>query len=146
MENVYRPATMDDAEDLLRWKNQADTRRFAITTHKKIKMKDHLAWLKKTLKRGKMKIWIIRVNVQTVKERIDKNVGNVRIENNEIAIAIDTESQGMGLASMAIKDFTKPGMKAKIVEGNIASMRLFISCGYKPISYQDGYYIFQYKK
>lgn len=136
MKNIYRPATMDDAEDLLRWKNQADTRKFAIETHKKIKMKDHLAWLKRKIKEGKMKIWIM------------EDVGNVRIENNEIALAIDTQYQGLGIAAMAIKDFSRPGMLAKIVEGNIASMRLFIKCGYKPIAYNSKkhFYIFQCQK
>lgn len=126
---IYRTATMNDAKNLLKWKNQADTRKFTIATHDKIKMSDHLKWLKDNLDSNYI---------------IGDNLGTVRLHDNEIAIRIDTKHQGKGIAEQAIKHFRRGAMTAKIVEGNIKSMRLFIKCGFKPISYQKGYYVYQY--
>lgn len=127
---------MEDADDLLRWKNQADAVKFSIVTKGKIKKKDHLAWLEKILREGKMKIWML------------PGKGNVRIKDNEIAIGINREYYGQGIATEMIKFFSKPGMMARIVDGNVASMRVFIKCGYKPVSHtvtKDGvgYYTLQ---
>lgn len=134
----YRLATMEDAGDLLRWKNQADTKRYSIVSKKRILKRDHLKWLEKTLQEGKMKIWVL------------PGVGNVRIQGNEIAIGIGEEYQGQGIATEMINFFSKPGMIAKIVDGNVASMRLFIRCGYIPVAHvfdrgKVGYYILQCK-
>jgi RimJ/RimL family protein N-acetyltransferase len=129
----FRLATIEDAEDLLRWKNQKDARQFSIAHHRRILKKDHLKWLEKTLQEGKMKIWIL------------EGVGNVRIINNEIAIGIDELEYGKGWATKMIKFFSKPGMTAKIVDGNVASMRVFYKCGFKPFAHACengiGYYI-----
>jgi len=125
----YRKATMSDADNLLKWKNQADTRKYAIKTHKKISKKDHLKWLEKNL----LGNWIIH-----------SDFGTVRLVDNEIAIRVATVAQGKGVGREAINHFKKRGMTAKIVVGNIASLRLFINCGFKPIKYEKGYYIFQY--
>lgn len=119
----YRLATMEDANDLLRWKNQADTRKFSLVSQKRILKKNHLKWLEKTLQEGTMQIWVL------------PGVGNVRIEGNEIAIGVGKEFYGQGVGTKMIRHFSKSGMTAKIVDGNVASMRLFLKCGYKPISH-----------
>lgn len=122
---------MADALQMLEWKNYPETRKFTIATHKKIKEKDHFRWLEK--------------NVQYFRIIEDMGVacGAMRIQDKEISVWIDREVWGVGYARDAINKVAKKGYTAKIVEGHIKSMRLFIKCGFKPISYQHGYYIFQ---
>lgn len=124
--------TMEDADLMLEWKNYSETRSFTIVTNAEIRREDHIKYIEKNLQYFQM----IRVEGEVV--------GAVRIKNNEIAIWIDRKYWGYGFATEAIKMVSVKGMIAKIVEGNIASMKAFIRSGYLPISYQDKYYIFQY--
>lgn len=122
-----RPMTIEDAGKMLEWKNYPETRKFAIASHDEIKIENHLKWLES--------------NIQYFQMIDDK--GAIRIQDNEVSIWIDRQFWGEGLASKAIKLVSKNGFIAKIVEGNIASMRAFLKAGYLPVSYQDGYYIFK---
>lgn len=125
-----RPATLLDAKNLFRWKNDATVRRFAIKTHNKIEWVSHVTWLRKNLS----KIQIITM------DGID--VGDVRIDNGEIAIKIDKRYRNQGIGSAVLRKFPEK-LTAKIVEGNIPSMRLFIGAGFVPVSYKKGVYIFK---
>ncbi|MEK9208162.1 MAG: GNAT family N-acetyltransferase [Patescibacteria group bacterium] len=122
---------MVDAGKMLEWKNYPETREFAIVNHEKVKLKDHLKWLKKNIKYFK----IILCDGITC--------GAIRIQNKEVSIWIDRACRGNGIATRTIQIVSRSGFTAKIVEGNIASMKCFIKCGYLPVSHQDGYYIFK---
>ena len=130
-----RPATIDDAEFLFSLKNDPLTLKFAIKTHNKIKWEDHLKWVKKHLK----EIQIIGFEYEPLTY---VTVGSVRI-NPEIAIVIDKKYRGKNIAYRVLKSIIKPGMIARIVEGNISSMRLFVRLGFSPVEYKKGYYIFK---
>lgn|SRR3990167_3766689 len=123
-----RPMTMKDSDKMLEWKNYPETRQFAIVSHNEINREDHVRWLEK--------------NIQYFRV-IDGLIGAVRIQDNEISLWIDRSFWGQGLATQVIKLVSKPGMVAKIVAGNIGSLKAFIRAGYEPVSYQNGYYIFQ---
>lgn len=122
-----RPANLDDADDLFRWKNDPETRRFAILTKKKILWEDHLKYLKKNIQ-----------NFQIITDG-ENNLGAIRI-TDEIAVWVDKKFRGQGIAKEALLQVVVPGMVAKIVNGNIASFRLFISLGFRPTEYMGGYY------
>jgi RimJ/RimL family protein N-acetyltransferase len=128
---TIRQATNDDMEDMFRWKNDPITRQFAIKTHKKILWKNHVKWFEQ----NKFLVFIIcQKNIK---------IGTVSIVP-EIRIIIDPEYRGQGFAFKALQYLVQPGYIAKIVNGNIASMRLFLKLGFKPICYNEaGYYIFQ---
>jgi RimJ/RimL family protein N-acetyltransferase len=126
-----RPMTMEDADKMLEWKNYPETRKFAIVTNAEIRRDDHLKYIENNLQYFQ----IIRVEGEVV--------GAVRVKDNDISIWIDRDFWRHGLATEAIKMVSVKGMTAKIVSGNIGSMRAFIKAGYFPISYQDNYYIFQ---
>ncbi|MEK9207617.1 MAG: GNAT family N-acetyltransferase [Patescibacteria group bacterium] len=126
-----RPMTMKDADRMLEWKNYPETRKFAIASHDDIKLEDHLKWLEKNLQYFQ----IILCDGEVC--------GAVRVQDNEISIWIDRTFWGKGIATGVIKKVSKKGFTAKIVDGNVASMRCFIKCGYLPVSHQDGYYIFK---
>ena|SRR3990167_6002588 len=137
-----RPMTIEDADKMLEWKNYPETRKFTIATDVEIKKEDHLKYIENNLQYFQM----IRVEGEVV--------GAVRIKDNEIAIWIDRSFWGYGFASEAIKMVSTKDMIAKIVEGNISSMRAFIKAGYLPKEYKQepynplngrmvGYYIFK---
>lgn len=121
-----RPMTMDDADKMLEWKNYPETRQFAIVGLFEIRREEHIKWLEQNVQYFQ----IIEVD--------GKKAGAVRINGGEISIWIDRDFRGKGLATDVIKSVSQPGMIAKIVDGNIASMRAFIKCGYVPISYIKG--------
>lgn len=126
---------MDDAQMLLRWKNDPLTIKNSIVTDKLITMKNHLRWLRKNLDG----IFIIIVD--------NTPVGDVRISGGEIAIKLDIKYRGRGLGTEAIRLASKgKKLTAKIVKHNIPSMRVFIQNGYLPVSLRrEGtveYYVF----
>ena len=128
-----RPMTMLDSHQMFEWKNYPETRKFAIVSQDEIKFDDHVNWLKDNIQ-------YFRIILEK-----DKVLGAVRVKDNEISIWIDKAFWGQGLATKIIKKVSKKGFTAKIVVGNIASMRCFIKAEYLPVSYQDGYFIFQCK-
>ncbi len=132
-----RKVTVEDAENLLKWKNEEDTRRNSIVTGEIIKLENHLEWLKKTLTDPTVQFWII--------EDDGVPVGDLRLNHgeteSEISIRLDKSCRGKGLATAVIGMVECPKrLVAKIVAHNLASMRVFISNGYKPYEYICGKY------
>lgn len=126
-----RPMTMEDALLMLKWKNYPETRKFAIQSSDKITKENHLKWLPKNIKFFQ----VIEYN--------GKPCGAVRVESKEVSIWVDRSVRGKGVATKAVDAVAKSGQTAKIVSGNIPSMRVFISCGFKPVSYNGVYYTFK---
>ena len=141
---TFRPATALDAPDLLQWKNDPVTRKFSIATHDEITESQHAAWMTAMLADPNRRTYIIEYDGHPC--------GDVRIEVHaehvEIAVKLDQHFRGRGIGSKAIRtvgNIVQQEMKkrliAKIVYGNVASMRLFESCGYRVYSHGEGYYI-----
>lgn len=128
-----RPVTFKDADFLLTLKNDPEVRKWAIITKEEIKKENHLIWLDKKLKEFNVFFSIILKHGEPV--------GDIRVEQDgELSVRIIPGERGKGLAFTAISRIA--GMTyAKIVEGNIASMNLFIKSGYKFVSYKEGVYI-----
>lgn len=138
-----RPMTMDDADLLLEMKNYPETRKFSISTPNEIKKEDHYKWLEK--------------NIQYFQAIVteEKMVGAIRIQDYEISIWVHRDLWDNGIATYILQHVSKRGMTAKIVEGNIGSMRAFQRAGFEPSSYivpnretewseiTPGYYIFK---
>ena len=138
---TLRDVTMDDAEMLLRWKNEEDTRKNAILTDAMIAMDDHRKWLERTLADHTVQFQIILDDGEPV--------GDVRVNlwngEREISIRMDKKCRGRGLATQVIALFRAP-LVAKIRAHNIASMRVFIANGFRPEQYITDpvpYYIFR---
>ena len=112
-------------------------RHFSIETSKVIKKREHLKWLDKHLD----EITIIKLG--------DEDIGNVRLYNDEIAINLSPKYRGKGYGVDIINRYKYGGLKAKIVCGNVASMRVFIKCGFNVIGYASkdkvNYYILKYE-
>lgn len=148
---TLRPMTMDDADFMLELKNDPITREFAILTHDEIQRDAHIAWLEKHLH-----------EFQVIQEFRDRNIGAVRVQDVtiptppgyaktysgsdlEVSIWIASKYRGCGWGSDALRSVRKMRMSAKIVIGNVPSMRAFIKAGFHPEKLVDNtYYIFRY--
>lgn len=130
---------MSDAMDLLRWKNDADTRRFSIIAKDEIRQADHYKWLARTLQDPNVRLYVIF--------RKGKPVGDIRFDiadQVEVSVRIDRPYRRQGIGSWALStiapremaDIKLPFM-AKIVDGNVASMRIFTKNGFK-VGVRDG--------
>lgn len=133
---------MDDADMLLEWKNEEDTRMNSIATTDKINYSRHIAWLADTLESKASRLMII--------EDDGVPAGDVRLDydlyETEVSIRLDKKYRGKGLATAVIGMIREEGMKAKIRAHNLASMRVFISNGFKPYEYYTEpvpYYVFK---
>jgi RimJ/RimL family protein N-acetyltransferase len=126
-----RNATMDDADFLLKLKNDPVMRKFAVVTHGKIKKADHIKWLKKHL--GEISI---------ITEK-GKRLGMFRIAAGEVSINLDPVCRGRGIGNKVLKQFCPKGVWAKIVNGNVPSMKIFLNNGFKITGYMDNYYVLQ---
>lgn len=133
-----RPMDMGDAMRMWKWKNYPETRKFAIVSRNKIPLNKHLSWLGNNLKFFK-----VIYDPSVTPEMQDEVFGAVRVQDKEVSIWIDKAYWGKDFATKIVRKVSKKGYTAKIVEGHVASMRVFINAGFKPISYQKGYYIFQ---
>lgn len=124
-----RKATFEDADYLLALKNDKVMRKFAVVTNSKIRKADHLKWLKD--------------NIDTVSIILYKGerAGMFRVtEDREVSINIDPLMRGQGLGGKVLKLCPKK-VWAKIVNGNVPSMRIFLANGFKITGYENDYYI-----
>ena len=112
---------MEDADDMLRWKNYEETMRYSISTFEKIKKPDHYKWLKKNIK-----------TFRVILNAKGRSIGALRIDGKEVSIWIDRRYRGRGIATYILSKHTKKGMIAKIVLNNFASMKAFIRAGFMP--------------
>ena len=135
-----RPMTMADADKMLEWKNYPETRQFAILSHDEIKREDHLKWLEKNI--GSMSIIEVEISVDNRESR-KVAAGAIRVNEKEVSIWIDRGFRGIGLATAAIKEMAESGMTAKIVHGNIGSIRAFVKAKFIPKWSIDNYYKLQ---
>lgn len=127
-----RKMKMQDADFMLELKNYPETREFAIYSHDEIKKEDHYKWLPEKINQFRV-----------IDGYYHDNLGVVRVNGDEISIWVNKRYWGLGIATEIIKRVSNRGMKAKIVDGNVASMKAFIKAGFVPIDHVDNYYILQ---
>ncbi len=138
-----RPMTMNDADKMLEFKNYEETRRYAIVSHDIIKKEDHYKWLEKNLQYFQV--------FEEIYGDYDLNVpvicGILRIQNGEVSIWVGAEYWKQGRATFILQHHTRRGMNARIVEGNVGSMKAFIRAGFEPVHYVNAstcnYYIYK---
>lgn len=136
---TLRPMTMADADKMLEWKNYPETRKYSILTPDEITKEDHYAWLEKNLDGFKV----------ILNRRTGVVVGAIRVVDDQVSIWIDQAFRKLGKATWILQHHAQRGMTAKIVDGNIGSMRAFIRAGFLPVSYATverrniGYYNLQ---
>lgn len=129
-----RQMTFADADFLLEIKNYPETIRFSIITEEEIKKEDHYKWLEQ--------------NIQYFQIIVDErygDIGAIRFKDGDVSIWIDRKYWKQGRATYALQTFCQRGQTAKIVEGNIGSMKAFVRAGFEPTdyNYEGSYYTFK---
>jgi len=63
----------------------------------------------------------------------DEPAGYIGVKDNEVGLVVATQMQGRGIGRFMLTKIRDmhPGCYARIKDDNIASIRLFESCGYK---------------
>ncbi len=134
---TLRPMLMSDSDFMLELKNDPQTRAYAILSHDEIKREDHIDWLQQNVQ-----------YFQVVEEHnhVPIRVAAIRFFDNEISVWVHEKYRGMGYAASAIKRVRKNLSTAKIVIGNISSIRAFIKADFRPVKLVDNkYYIFEFQ-
>lgn len=130
-----RPATLDDAEQLLVWRNDPDTRRWSRSSDT-IDLDAHRRWLAGSLERVDRHLLVVSDD--------DGPVGTVRWDRDcagwEVSITVAPDRRGRGLAGPllragedALREWIGAGtpVTATVHGDNAASLRLFTRAGYR---------------
>jgi RimJ/RimL family protein N-acetyltransferase len=127
---------MLDSDFMLELKNLPETRQYAILSDKEIKKEDHEKWLEKNIQYFQI--------IEGIDDEGEYRLGVIRIQNQEVSIWIARAHRGKQIAQRVVQRVSDIGMNAKIVIGNIPSLRTFIGAGYRPTELVDNkYYIFR---
>jgi RimJ/RimL family protein N-acetyltransferase len=131
---TLRPATAADADALLDWRNDAQTRAMAIS-QEPVAPPDHRGWLRARLEDAD--------SLLTIVEQDGVPVGTVRLDRRapaeaELSITIAPGARGRGLARPAIelgvehagREWGVARVTARIRPENAASLRAFAAAGF----------------
>ena len=147
MELYLRRATIEDAEDILKWRNDPATRENSFTRDE-IDLETHLAWFEKKLVDTGCFMYILMDG--------DKKVGNIRVDVEDVTgeisymIAPDARRKGYGKKILALVETEVSGMVDSLVgytlKTNRASGRCFEANGYTCRDDGDSYcYVKKFK-
>ena len=132
---LLRPATIKDANLLLKWVNEKSSLQWKQHTNNSIDPKHHRNWLSSRLSDPTCQIWIIS-------DAQERAVGQVRLELEDKDVMVDifvaSENRAKGVASTALsvamhQFYQTCGVNkfcAIIHKNNKASLRLFESVGF----------------
>lgn len=138
-----RFATMADAERLLHWRNDADTRRFSLNAEQ-ITEQQHMRWLQQSLSNPQRRLYIA--------EYAGQPVGTVRVDStadcHRISWTVAAECRGKGLAKAMVKLLVSQltgKIVAEILPGNTASIKVAQHAGLTYQSTQNGIMYYEYQ-
>lgn len=141
-----RKATLEDNDFYFALKNDPLVLQGSYVIREAVPYEQYKEWFTKQLSGVDMEFWVI--------EEDGIPVGDVRLdfgEETELSIRLTEDARGRGIASYSLgllidkaMEYNRPIM-AYIVDGNIASMRLFLRHGFLPVSYEKGPTIGRYK-
>lgn len=137
---ILRPATTHDSDFLLYLKNDPIMRIFSVVTHDEIKKEDHEKWLESHLQ----EISIIEdlMVANTKGDVVETRIGMLKItDDKEVTINLHPLFRGNGYGGKILALYCPQGVWAKIVNGNVPSMRIFLANGFKITGYENNYYV-----
>jgi RimJ/RimL family protein N-acetyltransferase len=137
-----RPATADDSERLLAWRNDPQTRAMAVV-QAAVERATHARWLAARLGAADTRL--------TIAEQDGEHVGTVRLDRHgrdeaELSITIAPAARGRGLARPAIElgveharhEWRVARVTARIRPENTASLHAFAAAGFEPAGEEGG--------
>ncbi|GAA5159621.1 GNAT family N-acetyltransferase [Viridibacterium curvum] len=133
-----RPATTADAEALLRWRNDPQTRA-ASHTPDLVPAEQHMSWFATVLADPQRRLWIAEL-------ADGQTVGSIRADwtGGEYLLSwmLAPEARGKGLGTSLLQAAVKmlPGqiMRAEIKDENVASWRMAEAAGFLCVKNEDG--------
>lgn len=128
-----RDATLEDADLLFFWRNDGLTRRMSISQDE-ISWHEHISWLTQVLSSEKSHLFIAMLNGTPVGVLRLERLG----ESFDLSITVSPSARGKGIGSKILKnakDWATANtdvkyIHASIKETNLASLKLFLRCGY----------------
>ena len=133
---ILRRATWEDAERLLAWRNDGETRRQSIT-EARVSPEEHHAWMTRTLGgTARRRLYIA--------EHDGHAIGTGRLESfaswTDISLTVAPAHRGQGYARRIIRalvdeadaDGLLPRLVAVVKPDNLPSLRAFLACGFVP--------------
>lgn len=144
-ENIkLTPATPSDADMLLQWRNDPETRKMSRDTGN-TEPKDHMAWLSELLDNPNRKLFIAwkRISKTDISGglgfgyNLARAIGSVRADYDpgrdihELSWTVAPEARGRGVGKRMVKivaDQLK-NIRAEIKSGNVASVKIAEHCG-----------------
>jgi len=129
------PATMADANMLLRWRNDPEAKK-ASHNMEDVNKEDHIAWLSKVIDdpgRQLLVAW------QRTPNDIYRAIGTMRADYTTLkncyelswTVAPETRGKGVGkiIVAMLTKQLANKDISAKVKKGNVASMQIALFAG-----------------
>ncbi|HJM78914.1 MAG TPA: GNAT family N-acetyltransferase [Nitrosopumilus sp.] len=121
--------TKNDWDYILKLRNSRYVKSQMYTKHKITKL-EHYAYLKKQQRNKNFVNWIIHLDF--------KNIGYIRILDNDVSIMIEKKYHGMGIGTIALtileKEAKKLGIKklvGRVMVDNEKSQKIFLKNKYK---------------
>lgn len=139
MEIEYRPATGGDLELLLAWRSHPDLYENFYIQDEPIEWETHKNWW---VSREDRRDWIICLNEgDRWRDAGSVNISNLDTDRPEIGVYVgEITAWGNGIASAAVnfavewlRDRDYDGARARILDDNEGSQRVFKNCGFRHI-------------
>ena len=117
-----RPAELEDAERLLQWRNDEQTRG-ASHNPETISLENHVRWLARTLENPNRRLFVAVMDgtpVGTVRADFDRGVW-------ELSWTVAPEARGKRIGQRMVASLAselEEPIRAEVREGNIASMKI----------------------
>jgi UDP-2,4-diacetamido-2,4,6-trideoxy-beta-L-altropyranose hydrolase len=139
-----RPARIDDAELLLRLRNDHPSVRFS-RSGRAVGAQEHRHWLEQALASGeRTRIWIAELD--------GVSIGQVRVdvteEDSRVSIAVDPTARGQGAATAMLEAVQRTSaggsLTAEVHQENLASMRLFTASGFRIVESRENFVLLRW--
>ncbi|MEQ3659811.1 MAG: GNAT family N-acetyltransferase [Glaciecola sp.] len=119
---ILRPATTEDADILLEWRNDPETRKASHNTAE-VQRNDHVSWLSRTLGNPERRLYVAEEN--------GDSVGTVRADFAdgvwELSWTVSPRARGRGVAKRMVavlaNEISEP-IRAEVRAGNTSSARI----------------------
>jgi RimJ/RimL family protein N-acetyltransferase len=140
---AFRPATLEDAELLLAWRNDPTTRQSSIQ-QAEISFEEHVQWLSRSLASPSRQLFVAlyegRAAGMVRFDQLGEAPLEVGTEASEMSWSVAPEHRGRGLGKWIVKAALalRPGtLVAQIRHENLASRKIAEFVGFIPESERD---------